>query len=292
MSIIAKVNDIAITDTMLDQNVARYIIQLEEDGTAEFEPTDENLKYVRTEVLSYAIERQIILQLAREAGITVGNELVIEAIAKLKAEFDSPVEWERNLLALHTTEAGMLEEIRGDMMIENYLSSQYMKRIEFTEEELRAYFVENEKFMKEPDMFSFYEVYAQNPETVKKVAEVLHGGMNLEDVEKRVESLGTKIENHVDLAAWQVPPEVLNVISDLTVGKIGTITMPDNSFLVFRLNGRTEGRKLDYNDIKEKLAAYLIRQGEKEIYQTLLDNAREAAKIEYLDTSWLERRGK
>jgi hypothetical protein len=292
MTEIVRVNGEAVTDRVLDANVARYIVQLEENPDSDFEPTDENLKFVRTEVLNYTIERMIILQLARKSGVTADNHSVIETIAKLKAEFDGETEWERNLLALHTTEAAMMEEIRDDLVIERYLGSQYEKRIEFTEEELKAYFVENEKFMKEPDTFSFYEIYAKDAEAVKTAAGILLEHGTIDDIEAKVAVAGTRVEDHADVPAHMVPPEVLNVISDLSVGKIGTIALPDNSFLVFRLNGRVEGRKLDYNDIKEKLAEYLIRQGEKEIYQELLDRARDAANIEYLDTSWLERKSK
>ncbi|MGA2142500.1 MAG: SurA N-terminal domain-containing protein, partial [Brevinematales bacterium] len=68
MGVIAEINGEQITMEMLDSAVGRYIVQLEEDEEADFKPTKENMKFIKTEVLNFLMERKLLLKRAMEEG--------------------------------------------------------------------------------------------------------------------------------------------------------------------------------------------------------------------------------
>ncbi len=70
-STIVRINGEDITEILLESAVSRYIIQMEEDEDSDFEPTKDNMKFIKTEVLNRLIERTLLLQKAAVEKIEV-----------------------------------------------------------------------------------------------------------------------------------------------------------------------------------------------------------------------------
>lgn len=289
MKVVVKVNGDCITDRMLEASVGRYIVQLEEEEN-DFEPTDRNLKYVRTEALNYLIERILLIQLARKSGVTVSEEELERTINGMRGNFDDEEQWKNNLLALHVSEPELSGEVRDDLLLEKFLDGLYEANLKYTEDDIKNYFSENERFMKEPDIFNFYEAYLSGPGQLEQAVAVIESGKDKDEVKSRLETLGIPFEEYAQVPAFKVPQEVLNILSDLEPGKIGTMALPDGGMIIYKLKSRTVGNKLSYDSVKTRLAEYLIQNGKKELYSKLVRDEMERASIEYVDTSVLEAR--
>ncbi len=288
MSVIAKVNGEPITQKMLEKALTRYLVQIEEEENPEFEPNDANLKYFRAEVLQFLIERLLLLQVARNEGIDIENEEIQGRIDTLMAQFTTEQEWEDNLLVLGSSKEDIETELREDLTIERLMNRYYNQEIDVSEENLKHYYDENQSRMREPDLYTFYQVLVETTERLKLVHGVLSGDLSKHELEKQLKRIGIELQHFADLPEYKVPEEVLNVLRDLPVGKMGTMVLGEKSLLLFKLIRKTEGRLLEFENIKEQLEYSVRESGKKQVYSELIERERENAAIEYVDMSPIE----
>lgn len=288
--VIVMVNGEELTEQALDSAVGRYIVQLEEDEEASFEPNEKNLKYIKTEVLNHLIEKSLLLQRAKQEGVEIPHEAVARNIEMMRSNFQTDEEWKSNLVALRIVEEELFEEIKKDMILEKFLGDHYQKNIQFSEEQLKEYYKDNERFMKEPDLFSFYEGYAPNADKVKYIYEEMKQHDNVEEIEKELKQLGIDFHHHTDVPAFQLPEPVVKVLSDLQPQEVASMQADGGGMLVYKLVRRAVGNKLEYEQIKEKLAEYLITSAKSEVADKLIKDEMDKAKIEYKDVNYLEKK--
>lgn len=288
--VVVVVNGQELTEQELDSAVGRYIVQLEEDEESHFEPNETNLKYIKTEVLNHLVEKSLLLQRAKQEGVEIQHEAVARNIEMMRSNFQSDEEWKNNLTALRIVEEDLFEEIRKDMVLEKFLGEHYKNDIQFSEEQLKNYYTENERFMKEPDLFSFYEGYAPNAEKVKFIYEELKNHESAEEIGKELKQLGIDFHVHTDVPAFQLPEPVVKVLSDLQPQEVASMQADGGGMLVYKLIRRALGSKLEFNQIKEKLAEYLIASAKSEVADKLIKDEMDKARIEYRDVTYLEKK--
>lgn len=286
--IIVKVNEEAISREQLDGAVSRYIVQLEEDEDSHWEPTKENLKYLKTETLNHLIERLLLLQKAKKLGVNIPDEAVTNTMEEMKSNFESLEDWKENLVALRIPEDKIFDEVKNDLLVERLIEKLTADIGEYTEADLKRYFDDNERLMKEPDLFDFYEVFAENADQAKAASEILNAGLGLAETEKKLGEKSLHFHSHNDIPAYQLPEEILNVLSDMKEGQVSAMESPDGGLLVYRLAKRVIGKKLEFENVKHKLGEYLVRAARNEIMDKTIQGEMESANIQYVDTAYLE----
>jgi len=286
--VVARVNGMEISREAFDDAVARYIVQLEEDSTCDFEPTEDNLKFIKTEVLNQVIDRTLLLQAAENEKTDVSKESILENLKSMRENFEDEEEWKKNLVALHIKEENLYDNIRQDMIIDRYLNDNFNGNLNITNAELKDYYDRNEKFMKEPDLFSFLEIYSENAGEVKLTYKIIEKENSIDLIQKELKSEGLSPHYHSEIPSYNLPAEVFSVLSDLEVGKIGTMPGPDDGIIVYKLTGKVPGQKLIFEDIKEKLAEYLVQASKNESIDKLINAQRDKAVIEYVDADYLK----
>ena len=163
-----------------------------------------------------------------------------------------------------------------------------MDEIRFSEKELEKYYQDNESLMKEPDLFTFYEVYGNSAEQVKLAYEIIQKDQDIFRITDAMEKAGLDFHNHADIPSYQLPEEVYRVLMDLEKGKIASMQAPDNGILIYKLIHKIIGNKLIYSEIKEKLAQYLIQKAKAEVRDKLIKEEMDKAEIKYINTTCLE----
>lgn len=291
MSVIAKVNGFEIDDKMLESATTRYIIQMEEEDEEEgFEPTEQNLKFIKTESLNYLIERMLLVQLAGKKGFKAAESEVAERVNELRSEYDDDEEWKTNLLQLRVTESGLRDELREDILIEKMLDIAYAEEASFTENDLKNYYEENKRLMREPDYYTFYEVVLDKPENLKLVGGIIESSKDIDRIKDGIAALGLELIDYVNVQSGRLPEEVYNVLTDLEPGKMGTMMLDDTTVVLYKLLKRTTGKELKYVDIKEDLRDYLVENARQEIYYRIVDEEMDKADIVYVDVSMIEKK--
>ena len=287
MNLLVKVNGESIHTKDLNDAVTRYIVQLEEDEELAFEPGPENMKYIKTEVLNNLIERRLLLQIAREKKINVSDAAVEKNVQEIMSAYENAQAWENNLLALGTDSKHLFHEIKEDMILEKLKEILTESAVTFNDEDLENYFNEHKAQMKEPDLYTFYEITVASAEEVREVAFLLEQKKDISDLKKDFKARSMEFNHYTDIPETRLPAELLNVLSDLKEGKTGTLMAGENQLIVYRLIGKRTGKQLEFKNIKNKLKNYLMQQGQKETLDKLLDEEMQKAKIEYIDVSAL-----
>jgi hypothetical protein len=288
MTIIARVNGEDIDSKMLDGAVSRYIVQLEEDESSNFEPTPQGMKFIRAEALKYLIERVALLQVATSDGFSVTHDEAHARMRQIRAKFDTDSDFANNLLILGVDTDNAIDEVARDMLLEKYLDAIYSRTIELSDETLERYFEENKTRMKQPDLYTFYEVMVSSPAQVNTAALIFTNSKDVGEIEEKIKAIDGEFRHEADFPSFQLPEEVFNILSDLEEGKVGTMVIDDHTIMVYKLIRRMNGKSFAFDEIKESLRGFMNESGRKTIYADLVSKLMETAKVEYVDTDYLE----
>nr|WP_271436495.1 SurA N-terminal domain-containing protein [Thermospira aquatica] len=285
---VISVNGKMITDQDIDKAMVRYIVQLEEDEKG-YEPTAENLKFLRVEASNALISRILLLERARRKNCVVSDEELAVEIERIRSHFESEENWKNNLMLFQITEDDLYEEVRGDLLIEQLLRLEE-KEEPVTESLVTSFYEMNAQFLREPTLYSFYEISASSREHLEQIVHCLKGTEMVFEVENTVKELGETFLHHVDVVEGSIPEEVRQVLGDLDIKGIGTMVLPDGGYVVYKLLARVEGKQRSLESIKKDLTAYLEHERRTKVYQRLLDEEMEKADIKYLHVEYFEKR--
>ncbi|MFN3659873.1 MAG: SurA N-terminal domain-containing protein [Brevinematales bacterium] len=285
---VVSVNGKVITDRDIDRAMVRYIVQLEEDERP-YEPTKENLKFLRVEAFNALVSRSLLLERAKQKGCQVSDEEIEEEMREILTHFESRENWENNLILFQLSEEEVREEVRGDMMIERLIDLEASQE-PITEEFLHSFYDMNAQFLKEPTLYTFYEISASTKEKVEEVIHCLKSMSDIVEIENRIKELGETFFHHVDVVEGSIPEEVREVVGDLGREEIGTMVLPEGGYVVYKLLGRREGKQRSFESVREDLRRYLEHEKRTKTYQRLLDEEMEKADIRYLHVEYFEKR--
>lgn len=285
---VISVNGKVITDHDIDRAMIRYLVQLEEDERS-YEPTQENLKYLRVEASQALISRVLLLERAKRGGYVVPDEDLDAEIASIHSQFESQENWEKNLMLFQLTEEDVREEIREDMLIERLLEKEGEEE-PISESTVKSFYEMNAQYLKEPTLYSFYEISAKNQEVVQKIVTLLKDKKDILELENTIQGLGETFLHHTEIVEGSLPEEVCQVLNDLEVQGIGTMVLPDGGFVVYKLLSRVEGKQRSLESVQVDLMQYLEKERRTKVYQRILDEEMDRADIKYLYVKYFEKR--
>lgn len=285
---VISVNGKVITDRDIDRAMVRYIVQLEEDERP-YEPTKENLKFLRVEASNALVSRSLLLERAKQKGCQVSDEEIEDEMKEILSHFESQENWENNLTLFQLSEEEVREEVRGDMMIEKLIDLESSQE-PITEELMHSFYEMNARFLKEPTLYTFYEISASTREKVEEIVRCLKTMSDIVEIENHIKELGETFLHHVDVVEGSIPEEVRGVVGDLGREEIGTMVLPDGGYVVYKLLGRREGKQRSFESVREDLKRYLEHERRIKTYQRLLDEEMEKADIRYLHAEYFENR--
>jgi hypothetical protein len=285
---VISVNGRVITDKDIDRAMVRYIVQLEEDERP-YEPTPENLKFLRVEASNALVSRSLLLERAKQRGCEVSEDEIEEEMKGILSHFESQENWENNLTLFQLSEEEVREEVRGDMMIEKLIDLESSQE-PITDELVHSFYDMNAQFLKEPTLYTFYEISASTKEKVEEIVRCLKTMSDIVEIENHIKDLGETFLHHVDVVEGSIPEEVRGVVGDLAREEIGTMVLPDGGYVVYKLLGRREGKQRPFESVREDLRRYLEHERRIKTYQRLLDEEMEKADIRYLHVEYFENR--
>lgn len=287
MSVIVLVNNEPISDQMVQKVMKRLLVEIQENEE-DFELTKENKKFVKTEALNYLIDRTLILQEARKEGIDIDNKALLKHFEEIKLTFDSKEEWEKSLEELELEESELFEEVRKDGIVELYLLRHGLEDVDFTEKELKEFYEENKDYIREPDKFSFYEIFFDNLESAEVIYNLLSEIRVKSKVLKELSDRELEFLYHSDVSDNKVPQELLEMIEDSEGEEDTFLISGDDGYYVYKIVDVKPGREVSYDEVKKELAEYLIEKAKQEKFEKIVGELLDKADIKYVDTSFLE----
>jgi peptidyl-prolyl cis-trans isomerase C len=101
-------------------------------------------------VLDNLVNRELLLQEAKAAGVTASDEEVAKQLAELKARFPSPEKFQEQLKAEGMTEAELTQRARDAFVVQKLLEKTVVSepKVTVTEQEEKAFYDKNPEQMK------------------------------------------------------------------------------------------------------------------------------------------------
>ncbi len=250
--VVAVVNDGVITLSSLDFRVKDTQIQMSAEARKNV-----NLAQLRTQVLQRMIEEEVLIQYARDMGISISETEVDKYITGITAQQKLSVdnfykEAQKQGLSRDT----LREEIKNNLMTEQLKQREINSRITVTDSEVNQEMGSSHTALKNQQirLSAVLVPLSQKPtademkskaQTAEMALAEIAAGQDFGAVAKKYSSLSNK-NNGGDMgfqSASRLPADLTSLISALAIGQHTQIVQTPEGFYIFKLTERKETGK-------------------------------------------------
>jgi peptidyl-prolyl cis-trans isomerase C len=102
-------------------------------------------------VLDNLVSRELLLQEAKAAGITVTDDEINKQIAELKGRFPSPEKFQEELKKEKMTEAELTQRARDAFVVQKLVETKVVNDVKVSDQEIKTFYDKNQEQMKRPE---------------------------------------------------------------------------------------------------------------------------------------------
>ena len=288
---VAVVNGVVITRVQYDREVN---IQRERVSRQGKKVSEAQLLAMRNQVLEGLIEREILVQESRKAGIKVSDQKIDEQMANIRKRYPDENEFKNALSKMGFSEDEVKTQIEHGLAIRELIDKQIAGKVEVTDKESKAFYDGNPQLFKQPEQVKASHILikadakadeAKKAEAQKKIKEVqqkLKDGGDFSTLAKEFSegpsnvrggdlgyfNRGQMVKPFEDAAFTMKPNEV----SDVVETRFG--------YHLIKVYDKKPEQVLAYADVKEKLIQHLKKQKVEKQASEYIDKLKKNAKIE------------
>ena len=289
---VAMVNGEILTQEEFDSELSMMQKQFASMGQSE---NDEQLAKIKSNILENLIARKVLSQESKKKGVEADEAAIEERLAGIKQRFaQQEGSFEKMLEEMHLTEAGLKDQLRSGMVIQELINQEVVNHIEVSDQESRAYSDENPQLFKQPEKVQASHILikvepegdeakkAEALEKIKKVQNELKKGGDFAELAKQHSQCPSSAKGG-DLgffARGQMVKPFENAAFSLKKGERSDIVETRFGYHLIRSGDRTPETTNAYADVKDRLAEYLKRMKADTEAQKYVEGLKEAATIE------------
>lgn len=250
----AEVNGEKISEEMLARQVDARTRQFQAQGTAI------NALDLRSSVLEQMIAETLILQGAREAGITVSDEEVAVHVGSIRDSMGEEA-FNRTLQndSLSVEEFSAL--IRDRAMKEKFAVA-LVDESAVTEEDAKNYYAQKKDAFTEPASVQVRFIQVPTLDEANSVLDPLKKGK--ESFDQAADRLQEQGIAQVSGYGWTKPaafsPEIRDALLSVKTGSFGGPYEGMGGYFIFRVKDRREQRARSFEEARDEIMAGLLRQ--------------------------------
>ncbi len=254
-TIIATVNGEVISRVDFERLLAREAQAMEGNGPR----TAEQVEPYKQALLTTLIERALLLQAARTAGVTVTTEEVDRRVLALSSEYPAGT-FDEALAKSQTSRAAMTRSTREQLTIEKLLTQEVHARVAVSEEQIRQAYEEHVADFTEPEQVHAQQIVVKGLDEAKRVQQQLWQGKKFQDLARRY-SLSPDARVGGDLgffARGTMPPAFDEVVFKLSVGGTSEVVSTEYGFHLFRVTEKKPVRKRELTEVRGLIEERLL----------------------------------
>lgn len=243
------------------------------------------------------IQREVLLQKAKELNITCTNEELEKAFQEVKMKCDEQ-SFEVILEEVNMTEEEYLEELRKKIITDKVKDSIRKIAIEITEEEVAEYYEQNKaEYIKRVGAdIQYILVYSEHTDKkgelkvelgVREIEDKLASGMSFEEIAQEIN--GTEAEEivcevqdfgFVEYEKIHLEPEIVECIKMLAEGEISAPLKVENGYYFIKVENILEEEIISRDAAIDKISKQLSEEKKCAYYENQLNKWVEEARIE------------
>lgn len=275
-TVVATVNGEVLARDDFERRLAREAQAMEGNGPR----TPEQIEPYKQALLETLIERHLLLQAARAAGVTVTTEEVDRRVLALASEYPAGT-FDDALAKAQTSRAALVRSTREQLTIEKFLAQEVFARVAVTEEQVRRHFEEHAEAFVEPEQVHAQQIVVKGLDEARRVQQQLWQGKKFTDLARRY-SLSPDARVGGDLgffARGTMPPVFDDVVFKLGVGGTSEVIPSDYGFHLFRVVEKKPARKRELNEVRALIEERLLAQRRAEAQKAFVAGLRQKASI-------------
>ena len=287
---IAQVNDQMLMRQDLDREMKLVSLRLARQGRP---VSDDQLKHYEANIRETLINRTLLLQQSKSAGVDVKESLVTKALGEFRAAFDGEMAYARALADIGFSEESLKNQIRDGLAVKALIDDKVTRHISLSDSQVRAFYDENPGLFRQPEQVRASHILIKVPENAdpEKKDEALAA----------IQALKTRIENGEDFAVLAMEnsdcpskakggdlgffgrEQMVKPFSDaafaLQPGQMSDVVETRFGYHLVRVTERKEEQTLPFNDVKEAIASRLRQEQEGKKIDAYIEKLKEHADI-------------
>lgn len=287
----ATVNGVVIKNSYLDRHVKMILKQYpNSDGQIE----KDRIARIRNKVLDDLLNREVLFQESKIAGVKADPKLVDEQFAKMKRQYPDESAFEKYLSSLNMTESAVKKEIGKGLAIKEYVDTTIVDKVAVSEEELTEYYSQNQDRFKRPETVRASHILIKVPkdaiefqkEEAKKEIEKIRkravGGEDFADLAKKF-SQGPSAERGGELGYFQRGQMVKpfeEAAFALKSGEISQAVETQFGYHIIKLLDKKPPETTSFKDVRVRLEQFLKQGKVRKEIMAHVEKLRKKAKIE------------
>lgn len=269
--VVAKVNGENITSDALERDLLVIRKRFERSGR---ELKEDQLPNVKKEVLENLINRVLLKQESEKQGIKIEPAKIEEQLGEMKKRYDNPAEFEENLKQAKITEAGLKEQIRLGLAIQQLIQQKFVQNTTISDKEAKAYYEENRARFSQPEQVKASHILikadkdadeTQKDEARKKIEKIQKRVEKGEDFASLAKELseGPSASKGGDLGFFghgsMVKPFETAAFS-LNPDEISDVVETQFGYHLIKVTDKKPAKQVTYEEVQDKLKQFLKQQ--------------------------------
>ena len=290
-TVLATVDGTEITEGDLQAILERFMAKM--GGRLPPGQLEAALPQIREGIVSELVLRQIMLNAAAAAGITLSDEDYEADLRELAEALPEGVSVEEYLEANGAT----TDELRDQMKIRRLILRQVETAGEPSEEEVRAFYDENLDGFAQPETVTASHILiafadgdddaakAAKRERLAELRQQILDGADFAELAAANSDCPSKA-NGGDLGPFprgQMVPAFEDAAFAQEPGQVGDIVETSFGYHLIKVTDHQEGKTPDFDEVKDRIAEMLSAQQQQVIVRDFVDGLRKQAHVERFD---------
>lgn len=291
-AVVAKVNGVAITQAEVDRAVKILLAQSKMQQPV----PGEIMKKAEAAAMNQLIASELLYQAGVKTADKDLDKQVETQIAQRRAQFPSPVEYEKALKENNLTEKDLTVLMRKDIVINNLLQKEVAGKITVSEADVKKFYDDNkDKFKTEESVKASHiligvdaKATADDKKKAKEKAEAIRKrlltGEDFAAVAKK-ESTCPSASQGGDLGSFtkgQMVPEFEKAAFALKPGEISDVVETKFGYHIIKVQEKKPAGTVSFDEAKKNIEGYLKSQKTQKAVNEYLEKLRKEAKVEIL----------
>ena len=287
---IAQVNDTILLRQDLDREMKLVSLKLARQGR----PVNaEQLKRYEGEIRDTLINRTLLLQQAKSAGIDVKDSAVVKALDEFKAAFKDEKAYQNALTEMGFTEEMLKSQIKSGLTIKTLIDKTVLQKISVSDQQVRVYYDDNPNLFRKPEQVKASHILIQVPANADEAKQAA--------AQAAIQALKLRLDNGENFAALaqensdgpsktkggdlgffsreQMVPPFSEAAFALQPGQTSDVVQTRFGYHLIRVTERQAEQTMAYNEVKEAISARLRQEQEGKKIDAYLEKIKENADI-------------
>ncbi|MCI0407216.1 MAG: peptidyl-prolyl cis-trans isomerase [Acidobacteria bacterium] len=225
----------------------------------------------RSRLLDQFIGERLLLQRANGERLRVGDDQVESYLAGLGGGPGQKAGKE---------DVSMKEQVRRNLLIQEYKDRVLLKDVKVSPEEVEAYFREHPEEFQQSRVVVLRQILMEDPEAARRLAAEIKEDPSRFPLLAQQNSLSPDKGEARGFEESELPEPVREAILALTPGQVSDLVADADKVRIFQLMDRREGKSQNLKEVGHRIEILLLQRKAEEALKLALEGIRQTATIQ------------